>query len=166
MLFVVLICRNKIIRVWPRFYFYSRLVYGECSISSLRISYLVYFILSILKMDYLGPRAHGQLHLLGFFFLHYSELIYLFVCSSGYISALNVPPPRRCWSPPRSAWSLVVRPVEVTESLDVTPGNPCDSGPWSPPGIRWTRERLPSKRTERPFPRLLTTCPPRPPAQG
>lgn len=77
MLFVVLIYRNKIIRVCPWFYFYFRLVYGECSVSSLRICvfYYPYF-----ENGVSGTEGDGQFYFLGFFFsAALSLLIYLYV---------------------------------------------------------------------------------------
>lgn len=50
--------------------------------------YLLYFLIdlyisSILEMEYLRLKRNGQLLLTWIFFLGYSELIYLFVCSNG-----------------------------------------------------------------------------------
>lgn len=81
MLFVVLIYRNKIIRVCPWFYFF---ILGRFVLDGLYLYLLIdLYISSVLEMEYLGLKRNGQLLLTWIFFLGYSELIYLFVCSSG-----------------------------------------------------------------------------------
>lgn len=82
MLFVVLIYRNKIIRVCPWFYFF---ILGRFMLDGLYLLYLLIdlYISSVLEMEYLGLKRNRQLLLTWIFFLGYSELIYLFVCSNG-----------------------------------------------------------------------------------
>lgn len=84
MLFVVLIYRNKITRVCPWFYFYWRLFYVECSISSLLINLYLFDIFGILEIP--GTEEKWAVTLIWVFSSAILSLfIYLYVLMAKYL---------------------------------------------------------------------------------